>query len=46
MVKEVSDLLDLPDHIKPVAIVAVGHPAEAREVKERYKEDRVHHERW
>lgn len=46
LVKEVSDLLDLPDHIKPVAIVAVGHPAEAREVKERYKEDRVHHERW
>lgn len=46
LVKEVSDLLDLPDHIKPVAIVAVGHPAEKREVKERYKEDRVHLERW
>ena len=46
LIKGITDLLDLPDHIKPVAIVAVGHPAEKREVKEWYKEDRVHLERW
>lgn len=46
LVKEVSDLLDLPQHIKPVAIVAIGYPGEQREVKERYKEDRIHKEKW
>ncbi len=46
LVQGVRELLDLPEHIEPVAIVAVGHPAEEREVKERYKEDRVHQETW
>lgn len=45
-VKETSKLVNLPDHIVPVAIVAVGHPAEEREVRERYNPDRVHYENW
>jgi nitroreductase len=46
LVKPVRDLFELPDHIEPVAIIAVGYPAEERQVKERYKEDRVHNETW
>lgn len=46
LVHEIAKLLDLPEHIKPVGIVAVGYPAEHREVRERYDEDRVHQETW
>lgn len=46
LVKGVLELLDLPEHIKPVGIVAVGYPGEEREVRERYNEDRVHQEKW
>ncbi|WP_026477107.1 nitroreductase family protein [Alkaliphilus transvaalensis] len=45
-VLKVSQILNLPEHIIPVAIIAVGHPAEERQVQERYKPDRVHHEVW
>ena len=45
-VVKVSQLIDLPDYIKPVAIVAVGYPAEEGRVGERYKPDRVHYEKW
>lgn len=46
LVDEVSKLFILPEHIKPVSIVAVGYPAEQREVGERYNTDRVHYENW
>lgn len=45
-VKRVSGLINLPEHIIPVAIVAMGYPTEKREVKERYDPDRVHYETW
>lgn len=45
-VAKVSKLINAPQHIIPVAIVAVGHPAEEREVRERYNPDRVHQETW
>lgn len=46
LVDNISRLIDLPEYIIPVAIVAVGHPAEEREVRERYNPDRVHYEAW
>lgn len=45
-VSNVSKLANLPEHIIPVAVIAVGHPAEVREVKERYNTDRIHNETW
>ncbi len=45
-VENVSKLINSPKEIIPVAIIAVGHPAEQREVKERYNTDRVHNEVW
>ncbi len=39
-------MFDLPDNIVPFSIVAVGYPAEEREVRERYNPDRVHYEKW
>lgn len=46
LVSNVKKLANLPEHIVPVAVIAVGHPAEEREVKERYNIDRVHNEVW
>lgn len=39
----VSEVLKLPEHVVPFAIVAVGYPAEVREAGERYEEERVHY---
>lgn len=39
--------IDLPDHARPVAIVAVGHPAEKSARRRRLPlEEIVHRERW
>lgn len=46
LVQGMSKLINLPEHIKPVAIVAVGYPGETREVRERFRPDRVHYEKW
>ena len=43
---KVAEVLRLPDHIVPFAIVAVGYPAEAKEAGDRYEEDRVHYNRY
>ena len=46
LVNKISKILRLPEHIIPVAVIAVGYPGEKREVGERYKPDRVHYNRW
>ena len=44
--EKMIEYMDLPENIIPVAIIAVGYSAESREVKDRYREDRVHYEEW
>jgi nitroreductase len=39
-------LFSLPGHIIPVSAIALGWPAEHPEPRTRYKEDRVHLEKW
>ena len=39
-------LLGLPEHIEAFCGIAIGYPAESREVPERYDEIRVHYDRW
>ncbi|MCU0611703.1 MAG: nitroreductase family protein [Candidatus Eisenbacteria bacterium] len=39
-------LLGLPDHVIPLAFIPVGHPAHFPGPQQRYREDRVHHNRW
>jgi nitroreductase len=45
-VGNVRRILALPDHIAPLAMVALGHPAEARGPSERFDADKVHNETW
>jgi nitroreductase len=42
----VKKQLQLPVHVEPLALVAVGHPAETLEPVDRYDEEKVHRDRW
>lgn len=48
IVKEnVRRLFELPDHIRPFAMISVGYPdGQQNEFVDRYKADRVHYENW
>ena len=39
-------ILSLPPSVIPVACIAIGHPAEAKEPRTRFNPDCVHLERW
>lgn len=41
-----SRLLELPEHIVPIAAVAVGYPAEIKSARSRFDESRVHRNGW
>jgi nitroreductase len=45
--EEVSEILDLPEHVRPIGIIALGYPLENPAKLERIQRDRlVHYERW
>jgi len=45
--KFLIDMYQLPDYIKPFALVAIGYPDEQENVfVDRYKPDKVHYEKW
>lgn len=45
--ENVRRLFELPDHIRPFAMVSVGYPdGQQNEFVDRYKADRVHYENW
>ncbi len=39
-------LLDMPEGVRPVALVAVGHPASTPKPVDRYDESRIHYNQW
>ncbi len=39
-------LLNIPDHVIPMAIVAVGRPAENKDIPDRYDKSRIHKDHW
>ncbi len=43
---QVQELLGLPEYIIPMCIVPVGIPAEQPAVKQKFKEENVHYNRW
>ena len=42
----ISGLFDLPETVRPLCVIAVGHPAEEKGRVERYDEEKVHRNRW
>ncbi len=45
-VQEIRRLLDIPRHIIPIALVALGYAAEDRKAEDRFRPERVHRNRW
>ncbi|MDY6845586.1 MAG: nitroreductase family protein [Chloroflexota bacterium] len=45
-VNGMQELLSIPTDVHPVSLVAVGHPASMPEPEDRYKQERVHRNRW
>lgn len=42
----IRGLLNIPEHITPVAGIAIGWPAETQDPRTRYRDSAVHHETW
>ena len=40
------NLLNIPDHIIPFALVAIGYPAEEKPAANRYNKERIHYNTW
>jgi nitroreductase len=45
-IKKLKELLQVPDHIIPFALVSLGFPAEEKQREDRYDEERVHVDTW
>jgi nitroreductase len=43
----IRNLYNLPENIKPFALVAIGYPdGQKNEFVDRYKQEKVHYEKW
>lgn len=40
------ELLAIPEHIVPLALISIGRPAVEQKAANRYDESRIHHNRW
>jgi nitroreductase len=45
-IKGMRSLLGIPDHVVPLSLVSVGHPGEKKEPPSRFREERIHRDRW
>lgn len=45
-VEEIRRLLDIPRHIIPISLVALGYAAEDKNPEDRFQPERVHRNRW
>jgi len=45
-VNNIREVLRLPKTIVPLNLISVGHPAETKEPRTQYDEQRVHQQRW
>jgi nitroreductase len=45
-VAPLKELLGIPEGVEPLAVLAIGHPAETKPPSDRYDASFVHHERW
>ena len=42
----VQQILGLPEHIIPLCVVPVGHPAEQPDVKDKFRPENIHYNGW
>ena len=46
LIKELRAVLDLPEHIIPLSMIALGYPDEKKGVIDRYDAQKVHYNKW
>jgi nitroreductase len=46
LVENTKQLLNIPDNIVPVGLVAIGNKVEEKEAKERFDSDKIHYNKW
>ena len=46
LIENTRRLLGIPDHVTPLCVISVGHPAEKRPPTNRFSEEKTHRERW
>ena len=44
--KYVGQMLDIPDDMEVLCLVAIGHPAEEQQANAQYEPKRVHYDKW
>jgi nitroreductase len=44
--KDISELLNIPGHVKPFALITLGYPDEQKKHPERYSKEKVSHNYW
>jgi len=42
----ISKLLNLPEHVSPFCLIALGYPAEKKEPSDRFNSERMHQNQW
>jgi nitroreductase len=42
----IKKLFNLPEHIQPLSLIAIGHPDEQKELPQRYLKERIHTNQW
>jgi len=45
-IKGMRTLLGIPDHFIPLSMVSLGHPGEKKNPPARFREERIHRDRW
>ncbi len=45
-VADIREVLGIPEGVTPLNLVSIGHPAEEKEPRTQYDEERVHREKW
>lgn len=44
--KNIKNQFDLPDNIVPVSLISLGYPDETITAEERFKQDKIHFNKW
>jgi nitroreductase len=44
--KSIREILDIPEHVGVLCILALGHPAEKKKARTQYNSDLIHQDRW
>jgi nitroreductase len=45
-VQSVREVLKLPEHIIPLNLISIGYPAEMKEPRTQYDDEKIHREEW